>query len=485
MRTLSGLARLTRIGIWISVELLLFAAIGLILQFSINMFIRYLAYAALLLCFGYGVNNFFDRWQDARSGKQYLYPHNLSRRTVISTLVLCGIGALVLAYTSFGLFGLLVASINLAFALSYSMPPLRFKERGWLALPVIGLAQFSLPLVVVTVGSGKLHAAAGLWLWLLVYGMADVLLHQLEDLSSDERAGVDTLTSRLGSVRVRPIVIICALVQLCIAAVVSASADLVVGGILLALFTAGQLKEVWFSKVVSPRGRILRLAGVCRNRCRFCEYLGNRSSVQRIAGNPKRVIIGGCEPVASASFEQTVQDCAPASIELMTTARPFVDNALLERTMQLGIRDYLVYLFGHTAAVHDRVANCPGSFRETLAGLDNLRRRKINLSFYLILNGKNYQYLDDIIVFSRKYRPAAIHVRVVGLSPDTDPIPEKDLFSILARIRKHARSDQHIRLHDHFMRCGFLTTFLDNIQHRGSYDDCITCPLVRECERIK
>jgi hypothetical protein len=484
MRTLSGLARLTRIGSWLSSEFLLFGVVGIVLGLPAPLYLSYLGYAALVLSFGYGVNNYFDRWQDARAGKQFLYPHDLPRGVVYSMLILCAVGALIVAFIYFRITGLLIAIVNLVLALSYSMPPVRLKERGWLALPAIGLAQFSLPLLVVLAIPSLSSIQLGCILWLFVYGMVDVLLHQLEDLSRDQKASVDTFVRKANTGLTRTIIILFSLLQLGITSLVFAVTGLI-GTLVLILFTASQLKELWFSVTAARHSHILRLDGICQNQCTFCEYLGNKQHVSRALSRQKHVVIGGCEPVESASFERTVQSLRPASIELMTTARPFSDIARLRRVMGLGIHDYLIYLFGPTGDIHDSVTRSPGSYVETVAGLDNLSRLQAHISFFMVLSGANYRSIDDMLRFAEQYRPKAIHVQVIAPFHDSEPIPFDDLFALLNRIRHLSLSDSRIIVRDPFLRCRFLTNYVDDGKRTMEYGACSTCMLAHECEVIK
>jgi len=81
----------------------------------------------------------------------------------------------------------------------YSLPPLRFKERGILGILVGAATQRPALFLVFVAMTGTWNwLAAVLTAWLLLGGFLAILGHQVEDFQNDVRARVDTFTTRRG-----------------------------------------------------------------------------------------------------------------------------------------------------------------------------------------------------------------------------------------------------------------------------------------------
>ncbi|MBA2446741.1 MAG: hypothetical protein H0V51_01810 [Chloroflexi bacterium] len=120
------------------------------------------AFICLGYAFGYAVNDFADRDVDR------------------------------LAAAVAPLIGLAAAGV----ATLYSLPPVRFKERGWLGLLVSAAAQRSLPALIIAATFDDLGWEAALFACLLLLiGLRWILVHQILDSPADLEAGVRTYVS--------------------------------------------------------------------------------------------------------------------------------------------------------------------------------------------------------------------------------------------------------------------------------------------------
>jgi len=160
-------------------------------------------YACFYLAFGYFINDYFDRESDRKAGKQKII-NSLSEPIAVILLFLLGIAGFItslLMQSNFEL-AILLSVITYFFAIFYSMPPIRFKERGVWGLLVSSVAQRSFPSLLVFCAFN--HFNLDTWLFFLFLGFMGIrwiLVHQLIDLQNDLKAGIMTFATNRGCQR--------------------------------------------------------------------------------------------------------------------------------------------------------------------------------------------------------------------------------------------------------------------------------------------
>ncbi len=163
------------------------------------------SFVAVLSCicfsfgFGYALNDFADREVDRQAGKGRVIAglHPPIGIGVIVLLAIAGIVSLWPLYDAPYLLALVVASYGVA-AL-YSLPPVRFKERGWLGVIVSAAGEFAFPVLVIAAVFRNIGWEYGLLAALfLVVGIRGELVHQMLDLRTDREAGVQTYAAQRG-----------------------------------------------------------------------------------------------------------------------------------------------------------------------------------------------------------------------------------------------------------------------------------------------
>jgi 4-hydroxybenzoate polyprenyltransferase len=158
-----------------------------------------LAYAACFLAFAYSLNSVTDAREDALAGK---------RRDAGSARKLAAAsGALSIAIPALTLnpSAALLGIAAFALAISYSMRPIRFKERAALGVLAPAVSQRPAPflLFALLLPPAPAGEAAFLAAWLFLAGAYSILVHQVQDIGADSRAGVKTLAARIGRRRAR------------------------------------------------------------------------------------------------------------------------------------------------------------------------------------------------------------------------------------------------------------------------------------------
>ena len=136
----------------------------------------------------------------------------------------------------------------------------------------------------------------------------------------------------------------------------------------------------------SARKLIMNITYKCANRCVFCAT-GDRISAalgwdkideilrQHRAEGTDQLDIDGGEPTTHPRLADAIglaREIGYRSINLTSNGRLLRDRALAERVVNSGITHLLISLHGATAEVHDAATDVPGSFTETMAGIDNV-----------------------------------------------------------------------------------------------------------------
>ena len=133
------------------------------------------------------------------------------------------------------------------------------------------------------------------------------------------------------------------------------------------------------------RKLIMNITYKCANRCVFCAT-GDRVSAalawdkienilreHREQGTDQLDIDGG-EPTMHPRLVDTIglaRELGYRSINVTTNGRLLRDRTLAERLLNSGITHLLISLHGATAAVHEAATDAPGSFADTIAGIDH------------------------------------------------------------------------------------------------------------------
>ncbi|HMS41134.1 MAG TPA: UbiA family prenyltransferase [Pyrinomonadaceae bacterium] len=204
---LTNIIKLTRWNEWGYSKIPLFFAAGNIWLLNQNFstaqtylrFGSWITFVVLLLAYGYALNDFCDKNDDKIAGKQNFMNEISSFKGAASLvcLVFVAVFALIPFYQEKRM--ILTAAINILLATAYSLPPVRFKERGVGGLLVSSMAQRSLPLFVGIFLFHKLDAASAVLIVLFtLIGIRWIILHQLVDLPKDIESDVHTFTRQKG-----------------------------------------------------------------------------------------------------------------------------------------------------------------------------------------------------------------------------------------------------------------------------------------------
>lgn len=165
-------------------------------------FAAWVMFCAFFLAFGYALNNYADRDADRRSVKSNEFADIDQRVGLLLLALLASFGAAVLTPFYVKRWVVILAAGAYLLGAAYSLPPARFKERGFAGVLVSAAAQRSLPLLVGMALFGGFDA--GSWVLVLLFtliGVRWILLHQLIDMPLDARGEVRTYARASGAGR--------------------------------------------------------------------------------------------------------------------------------------------------------------------------------------------------------------------------------------------------------------------------------------------
>jgi 4-hydroxybenzoate polyprenyltransferase len=155
-------------------------------------------YALLHSALGYVANDWGDRDLDRRQGKPNVFL-NLSLGQGIIALTMLFLFALMSGVPFIGQPGFVILWLLwIFFALGYSLPPVRLKEKGTLGLSVSAVAQWTLPLLLTFAALGDL-GGWDMWALVVAYTISGATLevaHQRHDQLRDRETGAGTLGAR-------------------------------------------------------------------------------------------------------------------------------------------------------------------------------------------------------------------------------------------------------------------------------------------------
>lgn len=201
------LVRLTRWNEWHESKMPLFFIAGyswLLPQeqtegIALIRFAAWFVFAALYLAFGYALNDYSDIAVDRLAGKVNTIGmmDPVAAQGWLACLGIVGFTVLLPFYRE--RLVLITTLICYLFCISYSLPPVRFKERGISGLIVSAVAQRSLPMLV----GMALFDGFDIHSWLLfslfaIMGIRWIIVHQLLDFRLDELAQVKTFAQTYG-----------------------------------------------------------------------------------------------------------------------------------------------------------------------------------------------------------------------------------------------------------------------------------------------
>ncbi len=152
----------------------------------------------------------------------------------------------------------------------------------------------------------------------------------------------------------------------------------------------------------------------CNNRCSSCMLRGIRRQLTAVSfkqyqdiirknGESRQysgLILSGAEVTLNdrlLDYVRVARDSgAFRSLRIQTNGRRLANPDYCKELIAGGINEFFVSLYGDTPQVHDSLTGVPGSFGETLAGLENLEREPVRMFTNTVMTAWNYASLPGI-----------------------------------------------------------------------------------------
>jgi len=210
MDLLQNLIKLVRAYEWVDKLQIIFIAAFIIMVYLphpkqyLNQIIVLGGYIIFLGSYGYVINSYGDREQDAKVGKHPEVAY-FSDRQLQMLLVFLAIWSIGIPLYFGDIKVKILGIMNFLLVTFYSIKPIRLKERGFLGVITAMITQRPLPFLLFAflVPYNNQYLVYYLFVWLCIIGISIMLTHQFSDFVNDEKAGVDTLATRIGKSKIK------------------------------------------------------------------------------------------------------------------------------------------------------------------------------------------------------------------------------------------------------------------------------------------
>lgn len=177
------------------------------------------------------------------------------------------------------------------------------------------------------------------------------------------------------------------------------------------------------------------ITGQCNSNCVMCpcsdyERKNNtgmpdewmREYIEMLPDDVPHVVVTGGEPTLKTEqfflvMELLAEKLPKAETLLLTNGRSFASKALLHRFLER-CPPFLVAgipVHGHCAELHDSITRAPGSFQQTLQGIENLLANHVAVELRIVISKLNHEHLSEIADLIISRFPQAYTVNFIGL----------------------------------------------------------------------
>lgn len=153
----------------------------------------------------------------------------------------------------------------------------------------------------------------------------------------------------------------------------------------------------------------VKVGFACNNRCIFCAQGDKRTETGMLpvdeldrrlkaAFRPKSgLVLTGGEPTLHRHLAAVVRRARALGydpIQVQTNGRMLAYPALIERLVEAGVAEFAPSLHGPDASVHDGLTRAPGSFDESVRGIENAVRSGARVLTNTVVVRSNLPHLD-------------------------------------------------------------------------------------------
>lgn len=198
------------------------------------------------------------------------------------------------------------------------------------------------------------------------------------------------------------------------------------------LTSEGEINKIEKSKISEERINILT-SNVCNNNCIFCmedkrirerkqfDFDELKKSIDRAKNEKiKKILFTGNEPTMNNYLPEAIKyakECGFEEISIVTNGRRLFYMPYLLHLVDSGLNRINVSFHGSKEKIQNALTRTPGSFKQTLGGLKNIKilRKKfeLKLNINITLTKSNIQDIKKILKLVLKFKPDNIIINPV------------------------------------------------------------------------
>lgn len=155
----------------------------------------------------------------------------------------------------------------------------------------------------------------------------------------------------------------------------------------------------------------VKVSFACNNLCKFCVQGDKRKFIKEKSLDQVRnillhsskyadsVVFTGGEPTIRKDIVDLVKIASDSqfnSIQIQTNGRLFSYKSLCRNFINAGANEFCLAVHGHSSKIHDFLTSAPGSFRQTVKGIKNLKELGQYVATNTVITTYNYKSLPRI-----------------------------------------------------------------------------------------
>lgn len=150
----------------------------------------------------------------------------------------------------------------------------------------------------------------------------------------------------------------------------------------------------------------------CNNMCDFCAQGSRRYQYSDRSTEEAKQILESCrkqnigsvvftggEPTIRSDITEIIsyaKKLGICNIQIQSNGRLFCYDDFCEDLIGAGATEFCLALHGSNSRMHDSLTNSPGSFKQTVQGIENLVRRKQSVLMNTVITSENFKALPKI-----------------------------------------------------------------------------------------